>query len=220
MISASFAAEIIDAEYSRRGYTLGWRLFTCPARNVETAELALITLNPAGNKDEPERRWSVEAGSAYVTESWKNFPPGEERLQRQVKRMFEIADQKPESVLSGYLVPFRSPAWSELANREAAREFGKNLWRAILMQTNLKIIVVFGKDIGGDVAQLLNARGDCRFMSGWGNQSIDAYRFAETGRLIVLPHLSRFALFGRPQSEQAFRQAVNYHQDGPHSGGP
>src|SRR4051812_36399658 len=91
----SFSQSSIEAEYERLAHTLGWRLLTCPARNVESASVALITSNPGGSVREPPR-WSVEDGSAYVIESWKNRPPGEENLQRQVRRMCEVMRLHPE----------------------------------------------------------------------------------------------------------------------------
>ena len=95
----------IEAEYKRLGHHLGWRFLSCPERNIENATVALITLNPGGGKYEPSL-WSVEGGSAYVIESWKGFPPGEEPLQRQVRRMFEIMGVSPDEVLSAHFVPF------------------------------------------------------------------------------------------------------------------
>jgi hypothetical protein len=60
----------IEAEYQRLGHTLGWRFLTCSERNIDTASVALVTINPGGGTFEPPK-WSVESGSAYVIESWK-----------------------------------------------------------------------------------------------------------------------------------------------------
>jgi hypothetical protein len=112
----TFSPATIQAAYQRLGHRLGWRLLTCPARNIESATVALVTINPGGANFEPPR-WSVEAGSAYVIERWKGRPPGQETLQRQVRRMFEIMNVKPAEALSGYLVPFRSPSWGALSEK-------------------------------------------------------------------------------------------------------
>jgi hypothetical protein len=195
----SYSPAEVQAEYERLGHKLGWRLFTCPARNIETASVALITINPGGGKFE-EPRWSVEAGSAYEIESWN--------LQRQVRRMFEIMVVKPEEILSGYLVPFRSSAWSALEKKQASKDFGMGLWRDILDRLKPQTVIAFGKDISNDVASLLNARGCKKYSASWGEQTIDTFHYGIGGKLIILPHLSRFSLFNRPQSEEAFLRAA------------
>jgi hypothetical protein len=197
----------IEAEYNRLGHVLGWSFLTCPARNIEAATVALITVNPGGaNFQSPV--WSVEAGSAYVIERWKDCPAGEEKLQRQVRGMFRLMNVNPEDVLSGYLVPFRSPCWAALPRRLESLRFGITLWRAVLQKANAETVVAFGREIGQHVVDLLGASSQARYPAAWGELTIDAYRFGAGRRLIVLPHLSRFALFGRLQSEVAFRAAL------------
>jgi hypothetical protein len=204
---SSYSPAEIQAEHERLGHKLGWRLFTCPAQNIETASVALITINPGGSKFE-EPRWSVEAGSAYAIESWKDRPPGQESLQRQVRRMFEIMAVKSEEVLSGYLVPFRSSTWNALENKQASKEFGLSIWRDILDRPKPRTVIAFGKDIADDIASLLDAKGCKKYSAGWGEQTIDTFHHGSGGKLIVLPHLSRFSLFNRPQSEEAFLKAA------------
>jgi hypothetical protein len=200
----------IDAEYQRLGHRLGWRFLTCPEHNIKTATVALITINPGGGKFE-SRSWSVENGSAYIVERWKGLLPGEERLQQQVKRMFEIMRVKPEKVLSGYLIPFRSPSWGALPEKPNSMKFGMNLWRGIFETAKAKTVIAFGKAIAPHMTDLLEAELHAKHPAAWGDQTIDSYRFGADGRLIVLPHLSRFALFSRdnaPESENAFRVSL------------
>jgi hypothetical protein len=151
----------IEAEYQRLGHTLGWRFLTCPEGNIGTASVALVTINPGGASFEAPR-WSVEEGSAYAIERWKGCAPGQETLQRQVIRMFQIMDVKPDKVLSGYLVPFRSQDWSKLPKKSDSIRFGIGLWREVFERVNAQTVLAFG----------------------------------------------RFSLFGRPQSESAFRAAI------------
>jgi hypothetical protein len=201
------SAAAIQSECERLGHHLGWRLLCSPARNVEAADVALITCNPAGNAIEPNR-WSVEGGSAYVIESWKDYPPGTEKLQRQIRRMFDIMEVNPADVLSGYFVPFRSPNWRSLPRKDESIQFGIQIWREIFLHSKATTIIAFGKEIKRHVATLLAAapRSTCR--AGWGTQTIDVLTFGSHGKLVVLPHLSRFSLFNRPDSEQAFRAVV------------
>jgi len=133
----SYSPAEIQAEHERLGHKLGWRLFTCPAQNIKTASVALITINPGGSTFE-EPQSSVEAGSAYEIESWKKRPPGEENLQRQVRRMFAIMNVLPESVLSGYLVPFRSQRWQTLLHKPASVQFGINIWREVFKSAKVR----------------------------------------------------------------------------------
>lgn len=155
--------------------------------------------------------WSVENGSAYVIERWYGLPPGEHKLQRQVRRMFQIMSVKPEEVLSGYLVPFRSPSWGDLTEKAESIKFGMDIWRGVFRIAKAKTVIAFGKDIAPYLTVLLMAVPHAKHQAAWGDQTIDAYRFATEGRLIVLPHLSRFALFNRvnvPESENAFRASL------------
>jgi hypothetical protein len=205
--STPYTSEIIDAEYRRLGHNLGWRFLTCPAKNIASAKIALITLNPGGSVYEAPL-FSVETGSAYVTERWKNFPPGEEKLQRQIKRMFEIMGVRPEDALSGYLVPFRSRNWADLAEKKLSLKFGAQLWKNLLRDSSPEKVIAFGKDIADEVSDILQAKLHRETLAGWGDQTIAVYRYNNVGRLLVLPHLSRFSLFYRAVSERAFADAL------------
>src|SRR5215469_2578456 len=88
-------SDAIQAEHDRLGHQLGWRLLYSPAQTIDSAKVALITANPGGSKYE-DPCWSVENGSAYVLERWKNCAPGSEKLQRQVCRMFDVLTVQPE----------------------------------------------------------------------------------------------------------------------------
>jgi uncharacterized protein (DUF697 family) len=201
------SADLIESEYHKLGYKLGWRFLTSPERNIDTASVALITINPGGNVFEPAR-YSVEDGSAYVIESWKDCPPGQQALQRQVQQMFEIMNIDPKDVLSGYLVPFRSRNWADLPRKSEALKFGAGLWREVFAPRRVKTVIAFGKDTAPYVSDILGARFSRKISAGWGDQTIDEYSFGIDGRMLVLPHLSRYALFGREPSESAFRAAL------------
>ena len=202
--------DMVEAECHRLGHKLGWRFLTCPERNIEIATVAMVTANPGGDKFE-EPRWSVEKGCAYVIESWKDFPAGNQKLQLQVRRMFQIMNVKPEEALSGYLVPFRSPSWEDLDMKSDSICFGVDAWREVFRRTNVKTVVAFGKEIACHMTDILKAAPCSEHLARWGKQTIDVSRFGTGGRLIVLPHLSRFTLFNRPDpkpSEDAFRAAL------------
>jgi hypothetical protein len=197
----------IEAECQRLGHTLGWRFLTCPEGNIGTASVVLVTTNPGGANFEAPR-WSVEEGSAYEIERWKGCAPGQETLQRQVRRMFQVIGVKPDKVLSGYFVPFRSQDWDKLPQKSNSIDFGIGLWRKIFEQISVQTVFAFGKGITPYMADILGARFHASYLAAWGEQTIDKYLFGSDQRLVVLPHLSRFSLFGRPQSEAAFRAAI------------
>jgi hypothetical protein len=206
----------IEAEYRRLGHTLGWRFLTCPEGNISTASVALVTQNPGGAEFEAPK-WSVEEGSAYEVERWRNkhylprCAPGQQNLQQQVKRMFQIMGVKPDKVLSGYFVPFRSQGWETLPKdkKPASIRFGIDLWRKVLAQTPVQTVIALGKNhCGTYMIDILGAKYHASYSAAWGEQTIDKYLFGSDQRLVVLPHLSRFGLFGRPQSEAAFRAAI------------
>src|SRR5712691_5537573 len=121
--------------------------------------------------------------------------------------MFEILGVKPEDVLSGYLVPFRSPCWAALAQKAASIRFGMDAWQKILGKTKATTFIAFGKDIAPHMNALLKTVWYEEHPAGWGDQTIDVYKLNAGGRLVILPHLSRFGLFNRPVSENAFRFA-------------
>jgi hypothetical protein len=203
----------IETECGRLGHKFGWRFLTCPKGNIESASIALVTINPGGDKQLPPM-WSVENGSAYVVETWKDrAADGTERLQIQVQRMLQTIPVAPENVLSGYLVPFRSKDWKSLENKQASLEFGLELWSEVFRQAEkIETVIAFGKQMAPHMSKLLDANTEpkAKFCAGWGEQKIDLYECAGQRRLIVVPHLSRYAIFGRPGNvaEKAFLEAL------------
>jgi hypothetical protein len=199
----------IEAEYRRLGHTIGWRFLTSPEKNIGKADVALVTQNPGGDVDDPNApRWSVENGNAYAIESWRGVPAGQDPLQIQVKRMFEVLSVDINSVFSGYFVPFRSPDWNSLNNRSQPAAFGRELWKAVFSRSPATLVLAFGRDIAKDMGQILGASNPKSASAHWGNLTIDSYICRDHKILVVLPHLSRFRLFYRPDSERSFKTLV------------
>jgi len=87
---------------------------------------------------------SVETGSANEVGSWKEAEPGGQQLQRQLRRMFELVDEPPAQVLSGYFVPFRSREWKTLLNQREALALGKSVWRELLsVSPAMRVLIVW-----------------------------------------------------------------------------
>lgn len=201
------AAEI-EQEARRLGYKLGWRFMTCPQRNAGSAKLLFVTLNPGGRESD-DCSWSYETGSAYRIESWEGAAPGQSKLQKQVQAMFQFLGLGDEDVFSAYYVPFRSPSWKELERRDEAEMFARRLWDWLLPQVTFERVVCIGKDTARAIAPLLEAKFETSVSINWGNVVADRYRLPDGRPLFALPHLSRFAVFGRAKSEAGLKELFN-----------
>lgn len=133
--------------------------------------------------------------------------PGEERLQKQVRGLFARLDIIPEQVLAGNLVPFRSKDWNSLGGKKDAIEFGLGLWKRLIQKRPRRQIIVMGSDTYGAFKTAFSASHEETRPAGWGAVRIFKARIGET-RLIGLPHLSRFPIVGREQSEAAIQWAL------------
>ncbi len=200
-------ARMTQRESDRLGYCLGWRILTCPTRNMNTARLILVALNPGGNRPEPPKI-SVEDGNAYERESWKNQAPGRQQLQKQVIRMIELCGQRPADILSGYFVPFRSPGWNDLNHKEEAVRHSVPFWSSLLSTSPAELVISFGHQVAENLRDVDYKNPLTVRPAGWGSMKIKTFQLGQSKKLISLPHLSRFGLFNRPKSEAAFCEAL------------
>jgi hypothetical protein len=202
----------IDEKYLQLSHTQSWRFLTSPKSTLsKRTDAIFITLNPGGDKITHERdKESCEHGSPYLYESWKGCPPGEESLQKQIQILYRELDWEFDSVLSGQLVPFRSPSWSELPRQGESLEFGIQLWREVINCVKPNIIVAMGKsELRSPLIKILGKPKASETHSvGWGNISASLDIFASC-KLLSLPHLSRFKIMGRPQSQTCINTIVS-----------
>ena len=198
------AAEI-EKEARRLGAAYGWRFITCPQEQARSSKLLLVSLNPAG-RERHGPSWSRKEGSACRIESWGSFAPGMAPLQRQVQSMWRFLNLADEQVFSAHFVSFRSPTWEAMPRPDEALRFAAGLWRWLLPQVGFERIVCIGKDVPGrNMAKLL----DATLPVGWGSVTADRYMLPDGRPLITLPHLSRFAIFSRLQSERPMQVLFN-----------
>lgn len=197
----------IEAEEKRLGFQLGWRLLASPLQVLDGAALAFIGLNPAGAVKRPDHPdLSVPSGNAYVNEIRERAKPaGCSGLQLQVRRLFTALGHAPETVLAGNFIPFRSQSRAQLRNFPAASAFGREIWADILARAKPPLIVSMGRDVFDNMSQVLGAGPASTVSVGWGTIYARNARFPG-GRIIGLPHLSRFAIIGREESRQALAQ--------------
>jgi len=195
----NFRDRIEDA-YQRSGNTLGWRFLYSPSKTLVEARVAFIGLNPGGSVEEDMHgTYAMAQGSAYSNESWAGCAPGQHKLQKQVLSLFDKLEIEPEHVLAGNLVPFRSRDWKSLNNPEQSVQFGKELWTEALHTSQPSLIVTMGALTTKILSEMLNIQHLEKHPSGWGQVSAFRGEF-EGGRLVGLPHLSRFGIMTRPQS--------------------
>lgn len=195
----------IDKEYKKLGHTLGWRFLTSPRSTLSPCTRAVfVTLNPGGNEIAHEdQRESCEDGSAYVVERWKNHPPAEAPLQKQIQLLYRRLNWDFRDVLSGQLVPFRSPSWKDLPRRRESLTFGETLWKDILRYVCPEMVVVMGtSQLRAPMRRILgDGISSQDILVGWGSvkAGLDVYSAC---RLVSLPHLSRFPIMRRVESQE------------------
>ena len=138
------------------------------------------------------RKFATSSGSAWAVESWKGRPPGQAPLQRQVLSLFEMLGERPENILAGNLVPFRSPDWKALpGDRKAAVAFGKELWRDMIQRARPSLIVASGKLPFDALREALGGAEPEKYGLNW--RRAPGRRCAwPGGELVGLPHLSRY----------------------------
>lgn len=197
---------MIEGEYLKSGNRLGWRLLMSPESVMSRADVAFIGLNPGGSSEPTDHpRFAPTYGSAYVVESWAGSPPGESRLQRQVRALFDAIGVEPSAVLAGNLIPFRSPNFAELGNAAQAMAFGRKIWRRIFDVAKPGLVIGMGGDVERALVDILKAR-DVRHVGlNWGSVKGRYYRH-EAGRLVILPHLSRFGVVTREVSQDGMSE--------------
>lgn len=194
----------IEEAYQQSGNTLGWRFLYSPSKTLAGAPVAFIGLNPGGSVEEDMHgTYAMERGSAYSHEGWGGCAPGQHQLQKQVLALFAKLETKPEDVLAGNLVPFRSRDWNSLKNRKNSVQFGKELWKEVLQRSQSSLIITMGAQTTKILSEMLNIRQLEKHPTGWGKVSAFRGEF-EGGSLVGLPHLSRFGIVTRPQCSAYF----------------
>lgn len=174
---------------------------TCPQDWRHAARLLLGTLNPEGDRQHGPA-WSQEVGSACVVEAWPPYGRGQSPIQRQVRAMFAVAGVRPEEAFSAHPLPFRSPSREALNRRAQSVAFARTLWRWLPPQVPARLVVCIGREVGREMSSSPGIRELAPSPVGRGNVTASAGEAGDGRRLVVLPHLSRYQLVGRPQSDR------------------
>lgn len=220
--------KIEEAEV-RLGHKLG-RRFLCVSRDVLEApvQIAFLTLNPGGDKDQADHAPdSCEDGVAYLAERWNGCRAGEHKLQRQVRAMFRLiqeetglarnAEELMSAALIAYFVPFRSPSWKVLCEKQESIKVSSTVWRRLLQRTSPILTICIGRVVQRELRHIIpdalcvEGLPTVKKKIGWGlyNAEIDDFRGAgHCHSLLYLPHLSRYSVFDRVESEQQMRHII------------
>ncbi len=212
------AVNRIEHGYEDFGHQLGWRFLYSPASTLsENTKLMFSGINPGGaHYGYPVP--SVEEGNAYRIERWGSHgqPNG---LQAQVRLLYEDLAEKlhqpanalMDETLATNFCPFRSPSWDRLQKKRESVMFSKRLWSSIFEHISPRVIICLTHTPFYHFEDVLRHKGFVRTDAlqepvGWGNVSYSSSRY-ESGignvLMVRLPHLSRYRVFGRPQSQYA-----------------
>ena len=203
------SAQQIEQAYQESGNKMGWRFLSCPASNLDKSKVAFVGLNPAGNAPEDRDGFGMPEGKcAYRDESWLGKEPGQAVLQQQVLALFDRLGQKPEEVLSGQFIPFRSPRFQQLKSPQFSLKFGEKLWSHAFASAKPKLVVTLGFDTLPYIQRVLGVDGLEKVPVNWGNYCARRGRFSG-GTLVALPHLSTFKIMKRLKSAPALDELFN-----------
>lgn len=212
----------IKNTYKKTDNNLGWRFLATSKDTIENnSGIYLITQNPGGNTIiETHGVASCENGPAYIIEKWKSSKlPGESKLQIQFKLLFKNLARKYNydnykelltQSLCGYFIPFRSPNYDSLLDKNKSIKLGKSLWRRIIENNNPYIIITIDKITNKYLKEIIldlkyNFVKEVRYPIGWGNYKATVLIYKDKKeylKLLHFPHLSRFSIFGRSNSER------------------
>ena len=184
----------IAAEYKfNHGYKILYNRWSV----IGQATVAFMSLNP-GREGNADLAWMIsdERGSSHLVEKHTSISP----INRQVLALYEFLDIDPSTVLDGVLHPFRSDEWNNFsaAQKNAGLEIGKKFWREAI-DGKIEKLIVSGKQIKPHVLSMTGAQIDAVIPSGWGEQTLERYTTATGMEIFIMPHLSRFKLFTRPE---------------------
>jgi hypothetical protein len=208
----------IEQAYEALGHRLGWRFLYSPANTLSVdTRLMFSGINPGGaHYGFPVP--SVEAGNAYRIERWGSHgqPNG---LQAQVRLLYEglagKLDQPVTNLMDATLAtnfcPFRSPSWDRLPSKVESVAFSERLWSTIFGHISRKAIICLTGTSFDHYGEVLARKGFRRTSMqrepvGWGHVTYSSSRYdSGSGNVLMvrLPHLSRYKVFGRPQSQDA-----------------
>lgn len=199
-------ARLCEAEPAL-GLSDGFKFLCGPWSTRSSARVAFLSLKPGRPPDDADLRVvSDERGNSYRVERATTHSP----ITEQFLALAEMLGEEPDAILAGFVAPFRAIAWTDLDTRqqEEALALGRAFWTEPLNRADLQLIVACSRAAAELVCAVTRAVPELEVMAGWGNLKLRRHRTHDGRRVILLPHLSRFRLLGRPTSEAALREIL------------
>lgn len=189
----------------RLGYSDGFKLLFCPWDRLSHADTVFLSLNPGNDPSgEHMRVASDERGNSYLVERAAQHSP----IAEQYRRLCALIGKDPETVLAGALMPFRTPSWIESRDNPNI-SIAASFWRSVVTDGPIREVFCIGKTVESAMTLLTGASQVSERPAGWGAIRIRRHETTDGLRLYGLPHLSRFKLLGRPDSEAALRALID-----------
>jgi len=187
--------KLLTTEEGARGYTDGFKLLFCPWRLIDTADTLFLSLNP-GNDPSGEfmRIASDERGNSYLVQRQAKHSP----IADQYRQLCEFIGKNPEEVLTGTLMPFRTPRWDKQRDAPSI-EVTEPFWRNIFESGKIRQVFCMGRDVESAVVKQSKAQIDCQIPANWGNLSIRRYTTESGMKVYGLLHFSTYKMFGRAE---------------------
>ncbi len=219
------AAVKINDTYSALGHDQGWSFLYTPGRTLcKGAKFLFMGLNPGGTQE--AIALTTEAGNAYHpdVEKWRGDDPSP--LQLQIVAFYSLLAKKMnypdarrlmDESLAANFCPFRSRSWVDLKERDKSISFCEELWKELLLSTQITTIVCMSLIVRKHMSSLIVEAGgkllreDSQRVE-WGNVTYSVSQFIIADRnitMVCLPHLSRYRIFGREKSDSATNDIVD-----------
>lgn len=220
------AIKISDA-YSALGHGQGWSFLYTPGKTLyKGAKFLFMGLNPGGEDTQEDISLTTEAGNAYHPDVEKWLKNGPSPLQLQIVSFYSLladrmnypdARRLMDESLAANFCPFRSKSWVELKERDKSISFCEELWKELLLSTQISTIVCMSLVVRKHMSSLIVEAGGKFLREGsqrveWGNVIYSVSQFLIADRnitLVCLPHLSRYRIFGREKSNNATNAIVD-----------
>lgn len=222
------ANRISDA-YNVLGHDQGWSFLYTPGSTLHKgARFLFMGLNPGGEGTREAVELTTEGGNAYhpdVENDWLgNGQPSP--LQLQVVSFYSLladrmnlldARRVMDESLAANFCPFRSKSWEELKERNKTIAFCEDLWKDLLLSTQITTIACMSSIVRKHMSSLIVEAGgkflrEASHRVEWGNVTYSVSQFIIDDRnitMVCLPHLSRYRIFGREKSSSAANAIVD-----------
>lgn len=199
---------LLDRAERELGFEAGYKFLYGPWASLEGRKVGFFSLNPGRPPDDAEPRTiSDERGNSYEVEQQTTRSP----ITRQFLLLADFLGLKPSEILTGVVAPFRSNSWAGLTKeqREGSLALGKQFWADPLSRPALRLVFACSNEAKHVITELVDASLDLEILAGWGAIKLRRYRAANGKVVVHLPHLSRFQLLGRSESESALRELLS-----------